>query len=52
MVPTNFEDLKTNQLYLYHLNSLSSGHTALTDYNKHIKRQIESLIELITKEIK
>ena len=51
MVPTNFEDLKTNQLYRYHLNSLSNVHTALTTYNKIIKRQIESLIELITKEL-
>ena len=52
MVPTNFEDLKTNQLYRYHLNSLSNVHSALTTYNKNIKRQIESLIELITIELK
>lgn len=51
MFPTNFEDLKTNQLYMYHLNSLSNGHTLLVDFNNHIKRQTESLIELITQEI-
>jgi len=52
MVPTNFKDLKTNQLYLYHLNSLNNGHTALAVYNKIIKRQTETLIERITKEHK
>jgi hypothetical protein len=51
MVPTNFEDLKTNKLYLYHLKSLSRGHIARIGHNKMILRQTESLIELITKEL-
>lgn len=52
MIPTNFEDLKKNQLYLYHLKSLSRGHIARVAHNKMTQRQTESLIELITKEFK
>jgi hypothetical protein len=48
MVPTDFENLKTNHVYQYHIKSLRSGHTILIEYNKMTKRQIESLIELIT----
>lgn len=51
MVPTNFENLKTNQLYLYHLKSLSRAHIDRIDHNKFVQRQTESLIELITKEL-
>lgn len=51
MVPINFEDLKTNQVYQYHLKSLNRGHAFLIGFNKYIKVYTEFLIELITQEI-
>ena len=52
MVPINFEELKTNQVYKYHLKSLKRGHELLVWFNSNLREQTESLIELIETETK
>ena len=51
MVPINFEALKTDRVYQYHLKSLKRAHYFLIYYNNYIKLEIKSLIELITQEL-
>ena len=51
MVPTDFEVLKTDGVYQYHLKSLKRAHNFLIYYNNYIKLEIKSLIKLITQEL-
>ena len=51
MAPINFEELKTNQVYLYHLKSLKNWHALLMGYHLSTKGRTERLITLIQEEI-
>ena len=50
MVPTNYEDLRRDPIYIYHLRSLHRVHEYLTEFYGMIKRQTEHMIELIEEE--
>ena len=51
MVPINFEKLKTNQVYQYHLKSLKNWHDTMMRYHLSTKGRAERLITLIQEEI-
>ena len=51
MVPVNFEALKNDKSYRYHLRTLKRGHKFLIDYNVMIRDQVSSLISLLEEEI-
>ena len=52
MVPVDFEALKNDKTYQYHLRTLKRGHEFLNEYNVMVKRNVQSLIELLEEEIK
>lgn len=51
MAPLNFENIKTNQQYLYYLKSLRNAHAGIIPPNTWIKNDVESLIEILEAEI-
>lgn len=52
MVPTHYEDLRTDPIYIYHLRSLKKGHEYLIVFNKMTKQATENMIELLKEEIR
>ena len=51
MIPVDFEQLKTNQQYKYHIRSLHAGHSNFNSFNNYVANKVDSLIITCQQEV-